>query len=148
MEVAARWFEDTAERLRGSNVAMAGLALACFTCCCCCCLFGFCYGRRKRGKKASDSNINLNVLTPTAAASRRPAPPIGFAEASDVQISMSASVPENTAGYTASFPPGPPLPPPPPDEDEWAEAQTEAGETYYYHLVTGETAWDPPAESR
>ena len=36
---------------------------------------------------------------------------------------------------------------PPPEEDEWAEAQTEAGETYYYHLVTGETAWDPPAEA-
>ena len=69
-------------------------------------------------------------------------------QASDVHIAMSASVDESTAGYLATFPPGPPLPPPPPDEDEWAEAQTEAGETYYYHLVTGETAWEPPQESR
>ena len=65
-----------------------------------------------------------------------------------MHIAMSASVDESTAGYLATFPPGPPLPPPPPDEDEWAEAQTEAGETYYYHLVTGETAWEPPQESR
>mgnify|MGYP002037278391 CR=1 FL=1 len=28
-----------------------------------------------------------------------------------------------------------------------SEAQTEAGETYYYHLITGETAWDPPSEA-
>jgi len=72
-----------------------------------------------------------------------------------VQISMPASAPSCcgsvvTAGSGASIPappPAPPLAPPPPEEDEWAEAQTEAGETYYYHLVTGETAWDPPSEA-
>lgn len=46
-------------------------------------------------------------------------------------------------------PPPPPLPlpaqwpaPPGGDGDVWAEAQTEQGETYYYHLVTGETTWE------
>ena len=28
------------------------------------------------------------------------------------------------------------------ENDVWAEAQTEQGETYYYHVVTGETAWE------
>ena len=29
-------------------------------------------------------------------------------------------------------------------DDEWAVAETEQGDVYYYHLVTGETAWDKP----
>ena len=29
-------------------------------------------------------------------------------------------------------------------DDEWAVAETEQGDVYYYHLVTGETAWEPP----
>ena len=28
------------------------------------------------------------------------------------------------------------------EEDVWAEAQTDQGETYYYHLVTGEASWE------
>ena len=28
------------------------------------------------------------------------------------------------------------------EQDVWAEAHTEQGEKYYYHIVTGETAWE------
>jgi hypothetical protein len=28
------------------------------------------------------------------------------------------------------------------EQDVWAEAHTEQGERYYYHIVTGETAWE------
>ena len=28
------------------------------------------------------------------------------------------------------------------EQDVWAEAHTEQGERYYYHVVTGETAWE------
>ena len=76
------------------------------------------------------------------------------------------SLPQTTPDYIANYPDdlvvvvsGTPPPPPallpaPPggevdvwasahsEEDVWAEAQTEQGETYYYHIVTGETTWE------
>lgn len=90
----------------------------------------------------------------SAHAPRRPAPPMGnlqnlHAAESEVQISITRAdvatgVPDSAA-HVSSVPPGAPLPPPAPfDDDEWAGAQTEEGETYYYHLVTGETVWDRP----
>jgi hypothetical protein len=81
------------------------------------------------------------------------------------------SLPQTTPDYIPNYPddlvvvpgtppsPSPPPPPPAPlpappggevdvwagahsEQDVWAEAQTEQGETYYYHVVTGETTWE------
>ena len=63
------------------------------------------------------------------------------------------TLPRTSPDYSPNYldegmppPPGPQAPaqaaPGGAEVDVWAEAHTEQGERYYYHVVTGETAWE------
>ena len=141
-------------RVGGTALPLAAVYLAAVLlgCCCLCCLVGVCACIHRRRARRKPSLASSSASSLPGKISRGSSSGVAFTSLTNFkgkESSVQLGRPKTAVHAGLTEPSSRPKPPPPPRAptalaNGWEETHTEAGDVYYFNLVTGETRWQPP----